>query len=191
MGKDKALVRFCGRPMVEIAVEKLRTFCAAVSISGNREDLEGFAPVVREGRVDIGPAAGIEAGLRAAEQPWVLFVPVDVPLAPAELLRRWAEDALATQGLASSTLLADGVRQPAFCMFRRDSIGKVTAAIEAGRLRLNELLDAAAEAGEGLHSAYDASALGGATEAKVRRWFANVNTPEELREAEAWLPRAS
>ena len=29
MGEDKALLRFCGRPMVQIAVEKLRGFCAA------------------------------------------------------------------------------------------------------------------------------------------------------------------
>jgi molybdopterin-guanine dinucleotide biosynthesis protein A len=33
MGEDKALLQFRGRALVEIAVEKLRTFCAQVSIS--------------------------------------------------------------------------------------------------------------------------------------------------------------
>ena len=91
MGEDKALLRFCGRPMVEIAVEKLRGFCEEVTIAGNREDLAGFAPVVRESRTGVGPAAGVEAGLGAARQEWAMFLPVDVPLVPEELLRRWAQ----------------------------------------------------------------------------------------------------
>src|ERR1700761_8141432 len=85
MGRDKALLTFRGRPMVEIAVEKLRGFCSAVSIAGNREDLSSFAPVVTETRVDCGPAAGIEAGLQACTELWAMFVPVDVPLVPGEL----------------------------------------------------------------------------------------------------------
>ena len=68
MGTDKALLEFCGRPLVEIAVEKLREFCAEVSIAGNRDDLSVFAPVAHETRVDCGPAAGIEAGLKAAQR---------------------------------------------------------------------------------------------------------------------------
>ena len=44
--------------------------------------------------MDCGPAAGIEAGLRRARQEWAMFVPVDVPLVPGELLRRWAEEVL-------------------------------------------------------------------------------------------------
>ena len=101
MGVDKALLPFAGRPMVEIAVAKLREFCADVSVAGNREDLAGSAPVVREDRVDVGPAAGIEAGLKAAGQEWVMFVPVDVPLVPGELLRRWAEAVMAKGCVAS------------------------------------------------------------------------------------------
>jgi molybdopterin-guanine dinucleotide biosynthesis protein A len=36
----------------------------------------------------------MEAGLGVARQEWVMFVPVDVPLVPGELLRRWAEEAM-------------------------------------------------------------------------------------------------
>ena len=93
MGTDKALLELGGAPLVEIAVEKLRTFCEHVSVSGNREDLARFAEVVPETRTGEGPAAGIEAGLRAAREDWAMFVPVDVPLVPAELLRRWCEEA--------------------------------------------------------------------------------------------------
>jgi molybdopterin-guanine dinucleotide biosynthesis protein A len=194
MGRDKALMELKGRPLVEIAVEKLRTFCAVVSIAGNREDLGRFAPVVMETRMDVGPAAGIEAGLRAAEQPWVIFVPVDVPLVPSKVLRQWALDALgmAERGLSASYLIANDVRQPAFCLFRADGVGRITEAIEGGRRRLNELVEAAGVAGDGFCMGLDASAFGedAAERDEVGRWFANVNTPEEMAEVERWVEGA-
>jgi molybdopterin-guanine dinucleotide biosynthesis protein A len=190
MGRDKALIELHGRLLVEIAVEKLRRFCTVVSIAGNREDLSSFAPVVVETRVDVGPAAGIEAGLKAAEQPWVMFVPVDVPMVPAQVLERWVEDALgmAERGLSAAYLMANDVRQPAFCLFRADSLGRVAEAIDGGRLRLNELVEAAGVAGDGFCMGVDASVFDGetATIAVVERWFANVNTPEEMAEVERW-----
>jgi molybdopterin-guanine dinucleotide biosynthesis protein A len=185
MGEDKALLRFCGRPMVEIAVEKLRGFCAEVGIAGNREDLAGFAPVVREKRVEAGPAAGIEAGLRAAAQPWVLFMPVDVPLVPGELLRRWAEAVLEMNGVVASNLYY-GRNQPAFCMLRRECLGRFSAAIEAGERRLGVLLE---RASEGFLWTHDLDELYGENDPALEmsaRWFKNVNTPEDLAEAEAW-----
>jgi molybdopterin-guanine dinucleotide biosynthesis protein A len=192
MGVDKALLRFCGRPMVEIAVEKLREFCAVVTIAGNREDLAGFAPVVRETRVEVGPAAGIEAGLGAATEDWVMFVPVDVPLIPAELLRRWAETVLAktVAGCGVSYLLVLGERQPAFCMVRSEYAAKVSKAIEAGERKLAEIwkrLDD--DAGCGWLWACDAAKFAptlAPTKLEIEYWFSNVNTPEELAKAEAW-----
>jgi molybdopterin-guanine dinucleotide biosynthesis protein A len=182
MGEDKALLRFCGRPMVQIAVEKLRGFCAEVGIAGNREDLAEFAPVVREARVDVGPAAGVEAGLRAAAQPWVLFMPVDVPLVPEEWLRRWAEAVLAMDGVVASNLYY-GRDQPAFCMLRRECLGRFSEALEAGERRLGMLLE---RASEGLLWVYDLEGRYGKFPEANERWFANVNTPKDLAEAEAW-----
>jgi molybdopterin-guanine dinucleotide biosynthesis protein A len=185
MGEDKALLRFCGRPMVEIAVEKLRGFCAEVTIAGNREDLAGFAPVVRETRLEVGPAAGIEAGLGVAAQPWTMFMPVDVPLVPVELLRGWAEAVLAMDGVSASFLHC-GRDQPAFCMLRIACGERFSEALDGGERRLQMLLE---RASEGLLWVYDLGEMygksGPAAEAS-RRWFANVNTPEELAEAEAW-----
>jgi molybdenum cofactor guanylyltransferase len=185
MGEDKALLRFCGRPMVEIAVEKLRGFCAEVGIAGNREDLAGFAPVVREARVEMGPAAGVEAGLGVAAQPWAMFVPVDVPLMPGELLRNWAEAVLALDGVSASYLHC-GRAQPAFCMLRRECLGRFSEALEAGERRLGVLLDLASG---GFLWRYDVDDLYGESGPALEiseRWFKNVNTPEDLAEAEAW-----
>ncbi len=94
MDADKALVELHGRPLVELAVEKLSSFCADVAISGNRDDLARFAPIVTETRLDAGPGAGVEAGLKSARYDWCLFIPVDVPLLPVELLRSWVVEVL-------------------------------------------------------------------------------------------------
>ena len=190
MGEDKALLQFCGRPLVEIAVEKLRGFCAEVWIAGNREDLAGFAPVVQETRVNVGPAAGVEAGLGAARQDWVLFVPVDVPLVPMEVLRRWCEEALRV-GM-SVRYLGMGGKQPAFCLLQGERLGAFSRALDGGERRLEMLLNRTAEAGGYASWMYDEDELYGGGEGAapdqetVERWFKNVNTPEDLAEAEAW-----
>jgi molybdopterin-guanine dinucleotide biosynthesis protein A len=187
MGEDKALLRFCGRPMVEIAVEKLREFCAEVSIAGNRDDLAQYAPVVHEERANVGPAAGVEAGLRAATQPWVMFIPVDVPLLPAELLGRWAKAVIQREGLAGSNLYY-GIDQPAFCMLRRDCANQFSAALEGGERRLSKLLSVTTKGSHWVQDRDEMDASDGylSTEVPTNRWFMNLNTREELAEAEAW-----
>jgi molybdenum cofactor guanylyltransferase len=192
MGVDKATMLFCGRPMVEIAVEKLRGVCAEVSIVGNREDLVGFAPVVPEARLNVGPAAGIEAGLRAATQPWAMFVPVDVPLVPEELLRSWVAAVIEEGGAGCgvSFLRVNKEKQPAFCAILREGLGSVAAALERGERRLADILASLDEDGKGRLWACDAESFApkiSPTYLNMERWFCNVNTPQELLEAEAWV----
>jgi molybdopterin-guanine dinucleotide biosynthesis protein A len=192
MGADKALLEFCGRPLVEIAVEKLRGFCAEVSIAGNRDDLSGFAPVVREKRVDCGPAAGIEAGLKAATQDWAMFVPVDVPLVPGELLRRWAEEALRVR--MSVSYLGVMGKQPAFCLLQGERGATFSRLLDEGdqTWTLEQRLNFTASADNYASWMYDEWELvhhAGLPEVKVetwQAWFTNVNTPHDLDVAEAW-----
>jgi molybdopterin-guanine dinucleotide biosynthesis protein A len=200
MGVDKALLEFRGRPLVEIALEKLREFCMEVSIAGNREDLSRFAQVVREERVDCGPAAGIEAGLKASQQEWTMFVPVDVPLVPGGLLRRWAnrviaanEDAEAVE--AMGPLLGDrlkvlGRSQPAFCILRHEVLATVSSALDRGERRLEAIFDATRwDLGVAAMLEMEAAEIEidrKPTALQLEQWFSNVNTPEEFAIAEAW-----
>ena len=142
MGTDKARLLFRGRPLISIAVEKLAGFCAQTSIAGNRDDLAEYAPVVHETRLSAGPAAGIEAGLCAATAPWALFIPVDVPLAPASLLRGWAEETLAAGAQAGygNYLVAAGEPQPAFCLLRSECRDRWSDLVATGQRRLSLLL---------------------------------------------------
>jgi len=190
MGQDKALLQLGGRTLVEIAVEKLREFCAEVSIAGNRDDLAGYAPVVREERVDAGPGAGIEAGLKACTQPWAMFVPVDVPLVPGEFLRLWCEEALRV-GMNVSFLGVLG-KQPAFCLLQRERLASFSHLMDGGERRLEVLLNLSASADGVVSWMYDERDLYGypdyreADEATLERWFTNVNTPEDLERLRAY-----
>ncbi len=190
MGTDKALLKFRGRPLIEIAVEKLRGFCAEVSIAGNREDLRAFAPVVPEVRVDCGPAAGIEAGLKAAKQGWAMFVPVDVPLVPGELLQRWAEEVLhmANHELTVSHLSIETRAHPTFCMLRRDCVENFSKVLDSGERKLSKVFELVGKA-EGFDWIHDLRELSSnSSVSKVDRWFMNINTPQDLAEAEADPP---
>jgi molybdopterin-guanine dinucleotide biosynthesis protein A len=162
MGVDKATLEFRGRPMVDIAVEKLRMFCFHVSISGNRPDLSTCAEVVAEARVHAGPAAGIEAGLLAARQAWALFVPVDVPRMPAEILHCWALEPQA------SYLVCEGQAHPAFCLLPTHCAAQWSQSLtQTGRLLAL------------LHSVGAVSRSLGRSED-----FANLNEPRDLLLAE-------
>lgn len=187
MGQDKALLRFLGRPLIELAVEKLRSFCADVSIAGNRDDLAAYGAVVHEARQGIGPGAGLEAALLASRQPWTLLIPVDVPLFPADLLQRWVQEVVVNSGYGGSFLIANRERQPAFALLHRSCTASVVAALDAGEQRLTNLLYAADEAAICTVHPLDVKRFArNATAMEIERWFSNLNTPQEFAEAELW-----
>jgi molybdopterin-guanine dinucleotide biosynthesis protein A len=179
--------------MVRIAVEKLRTFCASVSIVGAREDLAEFAPVVRGERGETGPAAGMEAGLKACDQPWAMFTPVDVPLVPVKLLRVWAEHAVETgeRGPSGSYLMVEQRAQPTFCMVSRGVLPSWSEVLDQGERRLELVLARARIPGR-----YGASPVAAtlyaprATSLEMRCWFSNVNTAHDLEAAELLIASA-
>ena len=166
----------------------------ATKLAGNRDDLAPYAPVVHEVRINAGPAAGIESGLAAAKQEWVLFIPVDVPLIPAELLHRWCADALeqGRAGAVASFLTVGTERQPAFCLWKRECLPLVTKTLDTGHRRLNDLLDSVNDIDSGLIWPQAAATFVSPphSHSQLELWFSNVNTPQELAEAEAWAAAA-
>ncbi|MGC1352332.1 MAG: molybdenum cofactor guanylyltransferase MobA [Xanthobacteraceae bacterium] len=94
-GADKARIRVGGRPILERVVERLRPQCAGLVLNAN-DAPERFAgtglPVVPDSVPDHpGPLAGILAGLdwTAKQAPaieWVVSVPSDCPFLPRDLV---------------------------------------------------------------------------------------------------------
>jgi len=188
MGADKAGLLFGGRPLVELAAEKLALVCDDVAIAGNREELAHVARIVPETRFFVGPGAGIEAALRDARNTWSLFVPVDVPLLPPELLRRWAADILATSKVRvrASYLMANQRPQPLVCMLHRQCLDSIVRSLNRGERRVKLLLDGVNfDLGEGTVAVKDVAGYApDATAEDVQRWFLNLNTPAEFADAE-------
>lgn len=118
-GADKGLVRWRGVPLVQHVLNALKPQSAEQLISANR-NLDVYAcfgaPVVRDGD-SSGPLAGLAVLLAAAQYEWLLCVPCDAPLLPADLAARLL--ATAQQHNAAASYLHDGERaHPTFCLVR-------------------------------------------------------------------------
>jgi len=185
MGQDKAFLQFHGQPMIEIAVAKLEQFCAEVSISANRDDLSQYAPIVTETRLNAGPAAGIEAALQSALQLWILCIPVDVPLAPAELLYTWASAVIANTRCTASYLQIDRQQHPSFCMLQRGCLASVHHALESGERQLSNILDGLQDSGSILWRCNVAEISRDTYSVPLNLLFSNINTQKDLADAEA------
>jgi len=187
MGQDKALLYFHGRPMIEIAVAKLEQFCAGVSISANRDDLSQYAPIVTETRLGAGPAAGIEAALQSALQSWILCIPVDAPLVPADLLYTWASAVLTNTICTASYLQVGRQQHPSFCMLQRGCLAALHHALEIGERQLRNILNSLQDSGSVLWRCNAADISRNTYSAPLDLLFSNINTQKELAAAEAAL----
>lgn len=118
-GKDKGLVAFSGRPLIEWVIEALRPQVHALLISANRnreayaaygyrvitDDIEGFQ----------GPLAGLASAMAAAATPWIVTAPCDGPYLARDLVERLCS-ALAREQ-AELAVAIDGERmQPVYAL---------------------------------------------------------------------------
>jgi molybdopterin-guanine dinucleotide biosynthesis protein A len=108
MGQDKAFLEFCGRPLIQNALEIMN--CAGLSsrIAGARSDLSDFAPVVPDLAEEsgLGPLAGICAALSACTSRFAAFLPVDLPFIPASLIEYLVHHAVVAE--AAVTVVSVG-----------------------------------------------------------------------------------
>jgi molybdenum cofactor guanylyltransferase len=207
MGQDKALLELAGKPLVLLAVEKLRRVCAEVYVLGNRPELEVYAPLVRDLHEECGPLGGIEAALLQSAKEWNLFMAVDMPFLPAEFLDVWVKRVIRQKSARVAMFTVEERPQPALCLLHQEVAQYVRDAVEKGEFRLLRVLEIAArelavQQGKGLEAVFlnlpwgeEAALLGDEGRAwvptEVQRaarhlWFANLNTPEEFAAAEAF-----
>ncbi|MDE2579480.1 MAG: molybdenum cofactor guanylyltransferase MobA [Hyphomicrobiales bacterium] len=95
MGGDKNLALLAGRPLVAHAIERLRPQCARLVLNINA-DAAAFArfalPIAPDAAPGFpGPLAGILAGMEwaaRADLPDIVTLPTDTPFAPRDLVAR-------------------------------------------------------------------------------------------------------
>lgn len=190
MGAEKALLRLGGEPLVAHALQTLRQAGLRAWIAGARAPLEEFAPVVMDAEADRGPLGGICAALDAAEAKWAVFVPVDLPLLPAAVVRFLLEEARKADAAAAVLAMA-GFVQTFPAVVDRAALPWLRAALDARRGNcLSAFAAAAKELGRPMEVVNVERALQEGrlrAERPAERWFLNVNQPEDLKKAEAWL----
>lgn len=186
MGRDKALLTIGGRPMIALALDKLRALGPILSpaprIAGSRPDLAGFAPVVCDNFPRCGPLSGIEAALTASSATLHLFLPVDMPELPVEFLVWMARRAEASGATATLPLLA-GHSHPLCAVYGRSLLPGIRAALTTGDYKVRQAVEVAAG---GSIDAFEVETLAAALVPEtwpaappVTEWFRNLNTPEE------------
>ena len=190
MGRDKALLLFGGKPLVENALSILRQAGLPASIAGARFPLASFAPVVKDLVLGLGPLGGVCTALASTSAQHAVFLPVDLPLLPASLLVFLLHHARMT-GRAVTVPAVNGFAQTFPAVLKRAVLPMLKAELDAGRGGCFSAFQAAAASlGEPM-SVVAAELLAQAGQAghpdgvPVARWFLNVNTPADLERAEA------
>lgn len=176
MGQDKAFAPLAGRPLIAHAIDRLAPQCAAIAISAGT-DTERFDGLGLEVLPDArwqggGPLVGVLAAMNWAAKKGarhVLTVPVDTPFLPADYAARLAS-VTAPIVLAET---ADGWHGACgrWSVILREDLG---AALAAGTRKVTDF--AASHGAQGcVFPAGDPPP------------FFNVNRPEDLARAEAWM----
>ncbi len=191
-GVDKGLQLFCGVPLALHAARRVRPQVAGVMLNANRHLDEYRAwglPVWPDEPADFaGPLAGFAAGLAHCPTPWLLALPCDTPLFPADLAARLAAAALAAGAPLATAAAPEDVREgaapgaprahPVFCLMQAALLPDLLAFMAAGGRRVQQW---SARHG-GAHASFDQPGDAG-------RAFANANTAEQLRALQAWALR--
>ncbi|MEW6292523.1 MAG: molybdenum cofactor guanylyltransferase MobA [Pseudomonadota bacterium] len=166
-GADKGLLDYRGKPLVAHVIERFAPQVDALLISANR-NLDAYLdygyPVVTDASAErLGPLAGIAAGLRACDTPWLVVCPCDCPQLPPDLVARlMAGIGQARLAIASTS---EGI-QPTFMLCRRELLPALEKSLAAGERKVRAWCRT-----EGAVEVRFADAAA----------FRNLNTPDDLK----------
>ncbi len=167
MGRDKALMRFRGEPMIARIARELAE--GEVLVSAAEPGLYEFlgCRVVYDERQDMGPMEGLRRLLTETESEWLFLCAADMPLLRRGLVDYLAEFICSDYDCVVAT--SGGRVQPLCALYSKRVLPVVEEQLRARRLRMDEVLRRVRTKYVALEYArFDASIV------------ANVNTPEEL-----------
>ncbi len=179
MGADKALLPFMGQPLILRMLNRLALIGDEVLITSNQPENYRFLGVspVPDVVPGIGALGGLYTAFDAAAQPYVAVVACDMPFASPELFL--AELVLLRESGADAVVprLEQGT-EPFHAVYRAETcLPHVRRAVEAGFRRADAWfaeVNIRYMSSSEIHP-YDPDSLA----------FMNINTPEELKIAEA------
>lgn len=135
MGRDKALLPWAGATLLDHALARLRAACSEVRILSGAEAryADRGVPVDVDLLAEAGPLAGVCAGLEQAGGRVALFLAVDLPWVPVELLSRLAE--LAREFDAAAPVTRDGAH-PLCAAYAPACLAPARRRLQAGQRKM-------------------------------------------------------
>jgi molybdopterin-guanine dinucleotide biosynthesis protein A len=185
MGSNKALASWSGIPLVRLALDTLSRIGVPARIAGARADLRKFAEQVPDLFEETGPIGGVHAGLTASHAEWSLFLPVDLPLIPQELLALLLLRS-ELSGSPVTVVRMNGRIQPFPVVLHASALSGLTDSIGQGETACHRIWHAISEA---LGVPMDAVSVEHLIQAgqvqhpsglPASTWFQSANTPEDL-----------
>lgn len=178
MGRDKGLAYFLGERLIERAVRRVRSLADEILVTTNKEEDYRFLglPLFPDLQPGSGALGGLYTALHAAGLPLVAVVACDMPFINAELLAA-ARDLLVHTGADLVIARMPEGYEPFHALYRRQTcLPAVQRALQAGERKMISWFPQVTVReipGETI-AALDPNGLA----------FLNLNTPEELRQAE-------
>lgn len=169
-GADKGLVTFNDQPMVMHVLQRLAPQVDEILINANREidryQQLGYRVIADEITGFAGPLAGLHAGMRHAQHPYILTAPCDSPLLPASLSKRLM-NALIERDADIAVAKTGKQAHPVFCLCRRALLPSLEQFLAQGERKMADWI-----------AQLDSVEVSFTDQAHA---FTNINTPEELR----------
>jgi len=184
-GREKALLDLAGRPMLAHVIERLAPQVSRLAINANGDPARFAAfgrPVIADQTADYpGPLAGILAGLRwasavAPRSAFLATVSSDAPFIPLDLVARLADASAGGDIIAAQSR---GAVHPVVALWPLGIALRLERALATGQRGVQRWAEM-----EGMRRVDFAPT---SVEGHTIDPFFNVNTPEELAEAETLM----
>jgi molybdopterin-guanine dinucleotide biosynthesis protein A len=138
-GRDKGLVDFAGRPLIERVIASIEPQVGALLISANRNRERygryGYPVIADRMEGYQGPLAGFAAAMSAARTSWILTLPCDGPFPPPDLAQRLAAALVAQDAEIAVAREAERV-QPVYALLPVALAQDLGAFLAAGERRI-------------------------------------------------------
>lgn len=165
MGRDKPLLPFRGKTLVEHIAAEVREAAGSVTLVGGAERFRSLnLPAIADIKPDCGPLGGIVTALEFSTAEWNLVVACDMPAVSAGFLRSLLDDAERTGCECLVPVSPAGRIEPLCAVYRRTCLPELLRALDAGTRKMTDILEA-------LNAVKRSVPESG--------FFRNLNTPEE------------
>jgi len=137
IGKDKGLLKLCGKTFVEVLLERFYD-CNVVLVCRDEYqagEYSKFGKTIIDEVRDFSPLAGIYSALKHFKD-YTLIVAVDMPLVKRELAEFLFNKCIEAKADVVVPTWSDGKLEPLLACYSYDSIGKIWSCIKKGERRV-------------------------------------------------------